>query len=127
MMDNLCLVNLNARLYDPTIACFRPPNPVIERLTDLQDLNRYSYVANNPLSLSDPSGMCFLGCFWNTPVFRSIGMVAVATSSFADAVESAGSLAAVGGSKIPLRPKCRNHFLWGAAIGGWVGESLIGW
>ena len=41
--------------------------------------NRYSYGGNNPLSFSDPSGMCFLGCFWKTPTFRQFASIAVAT------------------------------------------------
>jgi len=37
-----------------------------------QGWNRYSYVGNSPLNFTDPSGYCFMGCFWK-PIFRSIG------------------------------------------------------
>jgi RHS repeat-associated protein len=79
MMDDECLVNLNARIYDPTVGRFLSPDPTVEQLTDLQDLNRYSYVGNNPLSLADPTGLCFLGCFWNHGIFRAIEAIIVAT------------------------------------------------
>lgn len=67
--ENICLINLNARLYDPQIGRFLSPDPTVEAIYDGQDLNRYSYVGNNPLSFTDPSGLCFMGCFYKSPVF----------------------------------------------------------
>jgi hypothetical protein len=37
-----------------------------------QGWNRYSYVGNSPLNFTDPSGYCFLGCFWK-PIFKAVG------------------------------------------------------
>ena len=37
-----------------------------------QGWNRYSYVGNSPLNFTDPSGYCFMGCFWQ-PIFKAIG------------------------------------------------------
>jgi len=53
-LDAFCLVNLNARLYDPTIARMMSADSVVSRPTDPQSYNRYSYVDNRPLS--DPTG-----------------------------------------------------------------------
>lgn len=79
-MDAVCDVNLNARVYDPTIGRFLSPDSVTETVFDLQVLNRYSYVGNNPLSYTDPSGHCFLGCFWSSGIFRAVvAIVAAAT------------------------------------------------
>jgi RHS repeat-associated protein len=67
--DHVCLVNLNARLYDQQIGRFLSADPTVESVYDGQDLNRYSYAGNNPLAFADPSGLCFMGCFYKSPVF----------------------------------------------------------
>ena len=56
MMDPVCLINLNARLYDPTIARVMSADPTIPDPFDGQSINRYSYANNGPLSATDPSG-----------------------------------------------------------------------
>jgi RHS repeat-associated protein len=50
------LVNMNGRIYDPVLGRFLSPDPNIQFVADLQSYNRYSYVHNNPLSYSDPTG-----------------------------------------------------------------------
>ncbi|QOV35926.1 RHS repeat-associated core domain-containing protein [Streptomyces ferrugineus] len=50
------LTHIGARQYDPTLGQFISVDPLLE--TDKpQSLNGYSYAHNNPVSLSDPSGM----------------------------------------------------------------------
>src|SRR6202012_2800685 len=71
-IDAVCLVNMNARMYDAVLGRFMSPDPTVEAPYNLQDLNRYSYVGNNPFSFTDPSGLCFLGCFWKSPVFGAV-------------------------------------------------------
>ena len=56
MDDEIGLINMNARIYDPVIGWFLSPDALIPSPTDLQSYNRYSYVRNNPLSFTDPSG-----------------------------------------------------------------------
>jgi RHS repeat-associated protein len=72
MMDNVCFINFNARVYDPALGRFMSADPTTETVYNLQVLNRYSYVGNDPLSLTDPTGLCFLGCFWHSSIFRAI-------------------------------------------------------
>ena len=55
-MSSLCLVNLNARIYDPTIGRFLTADTVIPDPYDGQSYNRYTYVDNRPLSAVDPTG-----------------------------------------------------------------------
>jgi RHS repeat-associated protein len=53
------LVNMGGRIYNPVIGRFLTPDPYIQAPENLQNLNRYSYVLNNPLSYTDPSGFFF--------------------------------------------------------------------
>src|SRR5579862_3104783 len=78
MMPSLCLINFNARVYDPTLGRFMSADPVTQSVYNLQLLNHYSYVGNNPLSLTDPTGLCFLGCFWNSTIFKDIVAIFIA-------------------------------------------------
>lgn len=55
-MDEVGIINMNARLYDPQIGRFVSPDPYIQSVTDSQSYNRYAYVRNNPLSYTDPTG-----------------------------------------------------------------------
>jgi len=54
--DEVGLINMNARLYDPVIGRFPTPDTFVQFPSDSQGLNRYSYVNNNPLYYTDPSG-----------------------------------------------------------------------
>jgi RHS repeat-associated protein len=56
MLDEVGAVHMNGRVYDPHIGRFLSADPIVQDESNVQNLNRYSYVLNNPLSLSDPSG-----------------------------------------------------------------------
>ena len=56
MLDNVGLVHMNGRVYDPVIGRFLSADPFIQFADDTQSWNRYTYVLNNPLSYTDPSG-----------------------------------------------------------------------
>ena len=71
-LDAVGLVHMNGRVYDPLLARFGTPDPTTESPFSTQGWNRYSYVGNSPLNFTDPSGYCFLGCFWK-PVFKAVG------------------------------------------------------
>ena len=58
---------MNGRVYDPLLGRFGTPDPTTESPFSTQGWNRYSYVGNSPLNFTDPSGYCFLGCFWQAP------------------------------------------------------------
>ncbi|OGW26080.1 MAG: hypothetical protein A2X59_10855 [Nitrospirae bacterium GWC2_42_7] len=50
------LYNYKARLYDPVIGRFISADSIVSDPFDPQSLNRYSYVLNNPLIYTDPTG-----------------------------------------------------------------------
>ena len=61
MLSGLDLIHMNGRIYDPVIGRMISPDPLIQEPNNLQSFNRYSYVMNRPLSLSDPSGFVASG------------------------------------------------------------------
>ncbi|UZJ43677.1 RHS repeat-associated core domain-containing protein [Marinimicrobium sp. C6131] len=56
MLDEVGLIHMNGRIYDPRLGRFLQADPLIDGVTDTQGYNRYSYVHNNPLNATDPSG-----------------------------------------------------------------------
>lgn len=56
MLDNVGLIHMNGRTYDPVTGRFLSADPIVQELHNLQNLNRYTYVVNNPQSFKDPSG-----------------------------------------------------------------------
>ena len=55
-LDDVGLVHMNGRIYDPTLGVFLQADPHIADRTNLQNFNRYSYCLGNPLTCTDPSG-----------------------------------------------------------------------
>ncbi|MDP2136820.1 MAG: RHS repeat-associated core domain-containing protein [Candidatus Didemnitutus sp.] len=55
-LDDLGLIHMNGRVYDPTLGRFLSADPHVDDATDAQGFNRYSYVGNNPMNATDPSG-----------------------------------------------------------------------
>ena len=58
-MDEMGLVNMNGRVYDPMTARFISADPTIQAPFNSQSYNRYSYGFNSPLNGTDPSGYSF--------------------------------------------------------------------
>lgn len=54
--DHMQLVYMGARMYSPKLGRFISPDTIIQAPENSQSLNRYSYVFNNPLSYTDPTG-----------------------------------------------------------------------
>ena len=49
---------MNGRVYDYNIGRFLSVDPLIQAPTSTQSINPYSYIMNNPLSGTDPTGYC---------------------------------------------------------------------
>ena len=76
-LDHLGLVHMNGRIYDASLGRFMSADPFIAQPHKLQNYNRYSYVNNNPLSYTDPSGY-FLKKLFKNKVFRAVVTIAAA-------------------------------------------------
>jgi RHS repeat-associated protein len=55
-LDQLGLTHMNGRMYDYRLGRFLGVDPIIQFPTNSQSLNPYSYLMNNPLSGTDPTG-----------------------------------------------------------------------
>lgn len=56
MLNDLDIIHMNGRIFDPILARFVQADPIIQAPNYSQSFNRYSYVFNNPLNFTDPTG-----------------------------------------------------------------------
>lgn len=93
MLDEIGLIHMNGRLYDPELGRFIQADPIIQNPMDGQNYNRYAYVQNNPLSYTDPSGFS-RWTKWRRPIIGLIAAIAVPWAAaefvFANAAGGAG-------------------------------------
>jgi RHS repeat-associated protein len=54
--EDLGLIDMQGRIYDPSLRRFLTPDPHVTDPLFGQSYNRYSYVLNNPINLIDPTG-----------------------------------------------------------------------
>lgn len=54
--DDLGLIDMRGRVYDPLAGRFATPDPMMQAPFWSQGLNRYAYVFNDPINHIDPSG-----------------------------------------------------------------------
>ncbi|MGI2184074.1 SpvB/TcaC N-terminal domain-containing protein [Shewanella oncorhynchi] len=54
------LIHMNGRVYDYNLGRFMSVDPLIQSPTSTQSINPYSYIMNNPLAGTDPTG--YAGC-----------------------------------------------------------------
>ena len=53
MLDEVGLIHMNGRIYDPRLGRFMQADPFIQASGNTQSYNRYSYLFNNPLNGTD--------------------------------------------------------------------------
>jgi len=66
-LDGVEIIHMGGRIYDATLGRFLQADPFVQDQRNSQSLNRYSYVQNNPLSYTDPSG------YFLKKLFKKIG------------------------------------------------------
>ena len=88
-LDDVGIIHMNGRIYDPLLGVFMQPDPLIQDQFNLQNFNRYGYCYNNPMTCTDPSGMDFWSDIkddivgdwkglWHNPSFRMVASIAAA-------------------------------------------------
>ena len=117
-LDNVALVDMNGRVYDPTIGRFISPDP-------LMGDNRYAYMYNNPLNGTDPSGYC--GSEWYEVVCQITSTVSNALSSPVNVVtEGVGHVAQEVWNYAPEIVAAVAAYYSGGTASGLFGSSFWG-
>ena len=143
-IDEIGLIDMNGRMYDPLLGRFISVDPFIQMPDNPQNYNRYSYCLNNPFKYTDPDGECLHlliggliggtvnwisnGCKWDSDgaIYFGIGFLSGAVGA---GVGAGISSALVGGSfwagaaGTSSALTAGSSFLNGAAIGGSAGFS----
>ncbi len=85
------LIYLRTRYYDPNLGRFLSPDPNSGFQFSSQSLNPYSYVANNPVNFTDPTGLS-----WYEDIWDVLGESMWTTAEIADTAGTAYFLIAIG-------------------------------
>ena len=112
---------MNGRIYDPQLGRMLQADPFVQAPGNTQSYNRYSYVQNNPLRYTDPSGYNWKD--WVAPVVAVAAIVACngyvhcgIEAYMAIGATSGGASAAANGGDI----------VQGAIVGGISGAAFYG-
>ncbi len=136
MLDGLDIVHMNGRIYDSRIARFLQVDPFVQEPNNPQNFNRYSYLWNNPLNGTDPSG--YLGIAERQWLGVIITIAAVVTQQYwaagfvakTAAAYTAFVYAGVGAVSGGVSTQSTSGALWGAFSGlmmASMGNVTSGW
>lgn len=130
MLDAVGLIHMQGRIYDARLGRFVQADPIVQDATDLQAYNRYAYVRNNPLTLTDPSGFSWLSKtwkkIWKNPIIK---MVIIAVASYFTAGWASGwaaGLFAQGSAAAAMAGGFAGGFVAGGLTTGTLNGALIG-
>ena len=134
-IEEINLIQIKGRLYDPLICRFLSPDNFIEDNLNSQAYNRYSYVINNPLKFKDPSGR-FFGAIFSaisrivSNVFRTLssprGLLAVAATIITGGIVAAAAPALLAGMGIAATTTTSSVLtgVFAGAASGFVGGTI---
>jgi RHS repeat-associated protein len=74
-LDDVGIIHMNGRLYDPLLARFMQADPVVQAPFLMQNYNAYSYALNNPLNATDPDGRFFWFVVGAVVAARALGII----------------------------------------------------
>jgi len=122
-VDSVGIVHMNGRIYDPRLGRFLQADPVVQAPKNSQSLNRYSYVLNNPLSYTDPSGYFSFSRFikrWG----RLIAAVAVSYVTYGAASAWAFGMMPSVAAGVATSAAYTASTVVGGAVAGLVGGAI---
>ncbi len=134
MLDEVGIIHMNGRIYDASIGRFLQADPHIDGAGSVGGYNRYSYLKNNPLNGTDPTGYFSLKKElkngWNKvrPLVGAIVGIALAVWMPWDggfgAMVAYGAIA--GGAGAAANGGNLSDVIRGAAIGGASAAAFFG-
>lgn len=138
-LDEVGLIHMGGRVYDPVIGRFLSADPFVQAPENLQNYNRYSYVLNNPLSMTDPSGYFFskLGELVGSILGEDLGQIVMIAAAIAAAYYGPGLLggkevlgtfgtAVTGGVSGGFAGSFTGSFIAGESFGSALGAGVKG-
>ena len=127
-LDDSGLIHMNGRIYDPELGRMLSPDPVVQVPEFSQNFNRYSYVMNNPLNLTDPTGFSWLGNVfhrlghWLSQNWRTVVSIVVAVIAW----YAAPSILGFFGAPASITATGASATLGGLAAQGAVAGGIAG-
>ena len=110
-LDELGLIHMNGRVYDPTLGRFLQADPFIQEPSNTQSYNRYSYVLNNPLKYTDPTG------YLSEQQWRKLAAVAIKIVGYIFAKPTGGASVILAGALAGyVETGTSEGAMWGAAF-----------
>ncbi|MEM1081667.1 MAG: RHS repeat-associated core domain-containing protein, partial [Pseudomonadota bacterium] len=119
-LDDHGLINMNGRLFDPLLGRFMQADPFME---DTGTLNRYTYVHNNPLAYTDPTGYSSWKDWVKVGAAIAIGAV---TQNWAWAAENVLAAIAIGAAGGAVAGAISTGTWDGALAGAFTGGVFAG-
>lgn len=119
-LDDMGIVHMNGRLYDPTLGRMMQPDPFVQEMLNLQNYDRYGYCYNSPLVCTDPSGYSFFSKFWKKfrPIIITAVVLVVAPELLGYLTNYSANFVVMGvGGSLQLTG-------WGAAISGFTAGAI---
>jgi RHS repeat-associated protein len=126
--DDVGLIHMKGRVYDPSLGRFLSVDPVVDT-TKSQGLNPYSYLANNPLSGTDPTGNdgCIVAQKSSCTVMNNDSRSADKLGHTTVSASSDGSVRAYGsnGGAVTIASSGNNGAVAGGGIRGAGGQTAL--
>jgi RHS repeat-associated protein len=132
MLEEMGIVHMNGRLYDPRLGRVMSADPIVQAPAMSQSYNRYSYVMNGPLSLTDPSGFSWwtdLRDDWLKPAAAIVVAIYAPQISgylWGEAYAGVACYAGVTTAQVAIVQGATAGFLAGAITGGTVESAFYG-
>jgi len=136
-LDGVGLVHMNGRVYDATLGRFLSADPHVQAPANPQSLNRYTYVNNNPLSYTDPSGYFFKKLFKKVKKLFKNKIVRMVVAVVASVFTAGAAFAALYGAAIngmamagtlalgSIQGALVGSFAVAGAVGGFVSGAIM--